>query len=356
MRRALSTPIPNLTLPMKIAVVGLGAVGGLIAGRLARAGYAVSAVARGATLQAVQRDGLQVRIDGTAWQARIAASADPRTLGPQDLVVLALKGPALIDAAPTLAPLLGPHTTVLPAMNGVPWWFLAARPGASQNAGSPRLDAPLASVDPDATTAAALPLEQVLGCVVHLSCSSPAPGVVQHGFGNRLIVGEPRGGASARTDRVCAALAKAGFTAEPSTDIRADIWYKLWGNMTTNPISALTGATTDRILDDPDVHAFMLRAMAEAAEVGARIGCPIVQSGEERMAVTRQLGSFKTSMLQDALAARPLELDALVAVVAEIGARVGVATPNIGTLLGLTRLMARERGLYPRAEASAVRP
>jgi 2-dehydropantoate 2-reductase len=340
---------------MKIAVVGLGAVGGLIAGRLARAGYSVSAVARGATLQAVQRDGLQVRIDGTSWQSPIEASADPRALGPHDLVVLALKGPALIDVAPTLAPLIGKQTTVLPAMNGVPWWFLGAGADASRSARSPRLDAPLASVDPAGTIAAALPFAQVLGCVVHLSCSSPAPGVVQHGFGNRLIVGEPRGGASARTDQVCAALAQAGFTAESSTDIRADIWYKLWGNMTTNPISALTGATTDRILDDPDVHAFMLRAMAEAAAVGAKIGCPIAQSGEARMAVTRQLGSFKTSMLQDALAARPLELDALVAVVAEIGARVGVETPNIGALLGLTRLMARERGLYPRDKAAAAR-
>jgi 2-dehydropantoate 2-reductase len=337
---------------MKIAVVGLGAVGGLIAGRLARAGFAVSGVARGATLDAVRREGLQVRIDGTAWQAPIAVSADPRALGPQDLVVLALKGPALIDVAPGLAPLIAERTTVLPAMNGVPWWFLRAGP---KGAGSTDLDAALASVDPAGTIGAAIPLAQVLGCVVHLSCSSPAPGVVQHGFGNRLILGEPRGGSSARTTEVCAALAKAGFTAEPSTDIRADIWYKLWGNMTTNPISALTGATTDRILDDPDLHAFMLRAMAEAAAVGARIGCPIAQSGEERMAVTRQLGSFKTSMLQDALAGRPLEIDALVAVVAEIGARVGVETPNIGALLGLTRLMARERGLYPRNGASSTR-
>jgi len=337
---------------MKIAVVGLGAVGGLIAGRLARAGSAVSGVARGATLAAIRKDGLQVRIDGNSWQAPIAVSSNPQDLGPQDLIVLALKGPALIDVAPTLTPLLAERTIVLPAMNGVPWWFLRAGP---DGATSTDLDASLASIDPGGAIAAALPFAQVLGCVVHLSCSSPAPGVIQHGFGNRLIVGEPRGGGSARTTEVCAALAKAGFAAEPSTDIRADIWYKLWGNMTTNPISALTGATTDRILDDPEVHAFMLRAMAEAAAVGARIGCPIAQSGEERMTVTRQLGSFRTSMLQDALAGRPLEIDALVAVVAEIGARVGVETPNIGALLGLTRLMARERGLYPRNRAPAPR-
>jgi 2-dehydropantoate 2-reductase len=336
---------------MKIGVVGLGAVGGLIAGRLARAGFPVAALARGATLAAVGRDGLSVRESGQQWHAPIRASADPRELGPQDLVIVALKGPALIDVAASLGPLLGRQTIVLPAMNGVPWWFLQA--GVSPDA-TPTLRAPLVSVDPGGRIGAALPFEHVLGCVVHLSCSSPAPGVVQHGFGNRLIVGEPAGGASPRTEAVCAALAAAGFSAEPSADIRTDIWYKLWGNMTTNPISALTGATTDRILDDPQVHAFMLRAMAEAAAVGARIGCPIAQSGEERMVVTRQLGSFKTSMLQDALAGRPLEIDALVGAVHEIGGRVGVDTPNIEALLGLTRLMARERGLYPPQVASAA--
>jgi 2-dehydropantoate 2-reductase len=207
----------------------------------------------------------------------------------------------------------------------------------------------LASIDPDGRIAAALPLERVLGCVVHLTCASPEPGVIRHGFGDRLIVGEPAGGVSARTDAVCAALAQAGFKAEPSTDIRQDIWYKLWGNMTMNPVSALTGAETDHILDDALVHAFILRTMEEAARIGAQIGCPIAQSGEERMALTRQLGGFKTSMLQDALAGRALELDALVAAVHEIGERLALATPNIDALLGLTRLMARERGLYPPA-------
>jgi 2-dehydropantoate 2-reductase len=232
----------------------------------------------------------------------------------------------------------------MPAMNGVPWWFLQTLP-----AGSPVADRRLTSIDPDGRIAAALPLESVLGCVVHLTCSSPEPGVIRHGFGDRLIVGEPAGGASARSTRVCEALAGAGFSAEASTDIRYDVWYKLWGNMTMNPVSALTGAPSDRILDDPLVHAFMLRTMEEAARIGAQIGCPIAQSGEERMAVARQLGSFKTSMLQDALAGRALELDALVAAVREIGVRLGVPTPNIDALLGLTRLMARERGLYPPA-------
>ena len=336
---------------MRIAVVGLGAVGGLVAGRLARAGHAVSGLARGATLAAVREGGLRLHEGGQEVVARLAVSAAAEELGPQDLVVIALKGPALIEAAATLAPLLHERTVVLPAMNGVPWWFMhahAADAPAPGTAGTP-LDAPLAAVDPQGRIAAALPLRQVLGCVVHLTCASPQPGLVRHGFGQRLIVGEPAGGASARTEAVCRVLAEGGFSAEPSTDIRKDIWYKLWGNMTTNPISALTGATTDHILDDPLVQAFMLRAMAEAAAVGARIGCPIGQSGEERMVVTRQLGGFRTSMLQDAIAGRPLEIDALVGAVHEIGGQLGIATPSIVALLGLTRLMARERGLYPSA-------
>ena len=329
---------------MKIAVVGLGAVGGLIAARLAAAGHQVSALARGATLAAVRAHGLRLVAAGQETTAAVDASDDARALGPQDLVVIALKGPALADAGASMQPLLGPQTVVMPAMNGVPWWFLQTLP-----AGSPVADRRLTSIDPDGRIAAALPLESVLACVVHLTCSSPEPGVIRHGFGDRLIVGEPAGGASARSTRVCEALAGAGFSAEASTDIRYDVWYKLWGNMTMNPVSALTGAPSDRILDDPLVHAFMLRTMEVAARIGAQIGCPIAQSGEERMAVARQLGSFKTSMLQDALAGRALELDALVAAVREIGVRLGVPTPNIDALLGLTRLMARERGLYPPA-------
>jgi 2-dehydropantoate 2-reductase len=171
--------------------------------------------------------------------------------------------------------------------------------------------------------------------------------VVRHGFGERLVIGEPAGGPSARVDAVSDALRSAGFQAEASADVRREVWYKLWGNMTMNPVSALTGALTDAISDDELVRAFILRCMAEAAAIGARVGCPIAQSGEERIALARQLGGFRTSMLQDSEAGRPIELDALVTAVHEIGARVGVATPNIGALLGLTRLMARTRGLYP---------
>jgi 2-dehydropantoate 2-reductase len=323
---------------MRVAVVGLGAVGGLIAARLAGAGHEVSALARGETLARVGERGLIVDSAAKRSVARIAVAADAAELGPQELVVAAVKAPALAALAPQIAALLGQAGVVLPAMNGVPWWFM---PAASPS------EPPLESVDPGGRLLATLPIPRVLGCVVHLSASCPEPGLVRHGFGERLIVGEPGGGDSARVRAVCAALADAGFEAEASTDVRREVWYKLWGNMTMNPVSALTGAESTAILDDPLVHAYMMRTMAEAAAIGARIGCPISQSGEERMGLARKLGSFKTSMLQDALAGRPIELDALVTAVHEIGERVGVPTPNIGALLGLTRLMARERGLYP---------
>ena len=333
---------------MKIAVVGLGAVGGLIAARLAAAGFEVCALARGPTLAAVRAHGLRLVLGGEQRVVRIVASDDAQALGTQDLVIVALKGPALAAAAASLQPMLGPQTSVMPAMNGVPWWFLDAAP-ADAALGDRRL----ASIDPDGRIAAALPIGRVLGCVVHLTCSSPEPGLIRHGFGDRLIVGEPGGSpsgrASARVDAVCAALAGAGFQAEASAAIRQAIWYKLWGNMTMNPVSALTGAESHHIIDDPLVLAYMLATMEEARHIGARIGCTTGQSGEERMAIARELGAFKTSMLQDCLAGRPLELDALVGAVHEIGTRLGLAMPNIGALLGLTRLMARERGLYPPA-------
>ncbi len=319
-------------------MVGIGAVGGLIAARLAGAGHEVSALARGQTLARIHAHGIEVEGTSGSFSARIAASDDAAALGPQELVVIALKAPALAAASEAMAPLFGEDTIVLPAMNGVPWWFM---PAAAPD------DPPLASVDPGGRLLARLPLARVLGCVVHFAASSPAPARVKHGAGDRLIVGEPRGGASPRVAAVCAALASAGFQAEASDDVRREVWYKLWGNMTMNPVSALTGALSDAILADELINDFVLRCMAEAAAIGARVGCPITQSGEERLGLARQLGGFRTSMLQDTEAGRAIELDALVTAVHEIGGRVGVATPNIGALLGLTRLMARVRGLYP---------
>lgn len=331
---------------MKICIYGAGAIGGFIAARLAASGVAeVSVVARGDTLAALRAHGQRLRQGGQLVAVPVQASDDPAALGPQDGVVIAVKGPALAAVAARIAPLLGPHTWVLPAMNGVPWWF---------GAGAPALgDAPLQSIDPGGRIAAAIPLARVIGGVVHASTWTSEPGLVEHKMGQGLIIGEPLGGASVRVDALAALLQQAGFDVTASADVRRDIWYKLWGNMTMNPLTAITGATVDRVLDDPLTRAFCSTAMAEAAAVGARIGCAIAQTPEDRHQITRKLGAFKTSMLQDVEAGRAIELDALVSVVREIAQRVGVATPTIDALLGLARLHGRVHGLYPEAKTES---
>jgi len=253
-------------------------------------------------------------------------------------VVVAVKGPALQALAPKLGPLLAPHTLIVPAMNGVPWWF-CDRISGFENQG-------LSSVDPQGLIARHLPLAQVIGCVVHGSASAPQPGMVLHRMGRGLILGEPWVGRSPRVQALCDVLAAAGFDVTHSEHIRRDIWYKLWGNLTMNPVSALTGSTMDRVLSDPLLREFCSQAMLEASRIGSRIGCPITQSPQERHAITSRLGAVKTSMLQDVEAGRPIELDAIVTAVHEIGTRLGEPMPAIGALLGLTRAMARQRGLY----------
>ena len=323
---------------MKVCIVGAGAIGGFIGTRLAVSGVNVSAWARGATLAALRQHGWRMQTAQGLVQAPATASAEAAELGTQDLVVIAVKGPALPEVAPRISPLLGPHTVVLPAMNGVPWWFCLGREGFGQ---------PLASVDPGGRIAQAIALEHVVGCVVHASTATSQPGFVQHKMGQGLIIGEPGGGVSTRVQELAALLGRAGFEVTASADVRADIWYKLWGNLTMNPVSAFTGATIDRVLADPLVRAYCTAVMHEAAAIGARIGCPITQSPEDRHAITAKLGAFKTSMLQDVQASRPIELDAIVGAVHEIGQRLGEPMPHTGALLGLTRLFAQVHGLYP---------
>ncbi len=327
---------------MHVCIYGAGAIGGFLGARLGAQGHAVSAVARGATLAALQADGLRLRLADREIVAPVAAVDDPARLPVQDLVVVAVKGPALSAVAARIAPLIGPDTMVLTAMNGVPWWFFSGMPG-------PSAGLRLATLDPDGAIEAAIPTRSVIGCVVHASCKAAGPGVVQHVMGQGLIVGEPAGGASPRTTGLARDLAAAGFECRVSDRIQQDIWYKLWGNMTMNPVSAFTGATVDRILDDPLANAFCHGVMREAKAIGAAIGCPIGQTVEDRNAVTRKLGAFKTSMLQDVEAGKPLEIDALLTVVREIAQRVQVATPNLDALLGVTRVFARVHGLYPPA-------
>ncbi|MEP7281422.1 MAG: 2-dehydropantoate 2-reductase [Rubrivivax sp.] len=330
----------------KVVIVGAGAIGGCLGTRLALLeDVAVSALARGATLAALRTEGWRMTSGGERLHAPVAAAADDAAaLGPHDLVVIAVKGPSLGPLAPALAPLIGPQTVILPAMNGVPWWFGHGLPG---DAGGMSL----ASVDPGGAVARVLPPTQVLGCVVHIAAALREPGLVEHRLGQGLVVGEPAApagaAASARLERVTALLRRAGFDATVPASIHQAAWYKLWGNVTMNPVSALTGAAADAILDDALVRGFCSSVMHEVAAVGARIGCGIDQTPEDRHAVTRRLGAFKTSMLQDVEGGRRIELDAIAGAVREIAARVGVPTPNLDALFGLTRLMASRRGLYP---------
>jgi 2-dehydropantoate 2-reductase len=329
---------------MRITIVGAGAIGGLLGTRLAAAGHDVSALARGKTLAALRSQGWRLRSAGALQTARAAAVSDEaRDLGTADLVVVAVKAHALPGLAPALAPLLGPHTRVLSAMNGVPWWFTPGLPGA--------LAAPLDAVDPGAVIARVLTPERTVGGVIHMAASCPEPGLSDHRMGLGIILGDvvPDATQQLSMDSIAAGLETAGFEVTRSAAIRQDTWYKLWGNLTINPISALTGAMTDALLGDPLVRDYSAACMLETQAVGARLGCTIDQTPDDRHAVTLRLGGFKSSMLQDAEAGRALELDAIVGAVRELGARTGVPTPCIDTLYGLTRLFARTHGLLARA-------
>jgi 2-dehydropantoate 2-reductase len=324
---------------MKVCIVGAGAIGGWIGVKLARAGHTVTVLARGAALAAIKENGLQLIEGGETQVARVHAAASATELETPDLLVIAVKAPGLRDAAVSVASLMAPNTIVLTAMNGVPWWFF-------DRADRPLVGTQLTTIDPTGEIAKSIPANNVVGCVVHAACSVDAPGVIRHKMGARLIIGEPSGGLTPRLKALHDALAAAGFEPESSDDIQRDVWFKLWGNMTMNPVSAITGATTDKILDDPQTREFCSAVMREAQTIGNQIGIPIAQTPDERHAVTRKLGAMKTSMLQDVEAGKGIELDALVAAVCEIGQKVNVPTPYTDALLGLTRLMARGRGLY----------
>jgi len=325
---------------MKVCIYGVGAIGGWLGVHLAQAGCTVSAVARGATLQALRSQGLTLHQAGVMHTVQLQASDQPADLGVQDVVIVAVKAPALADVAAQIAPLLGPNTVVFTAMNGVPWWFL-------QGFGGAVAETRLQTIDPAGAIAQGIPAAHVMGGVVHASCAVDAPGVIRHHFGNGLIVGEPSGQATPRAQEWVALLTRAGFAATLSPQIQKDIWYKLWGNMTVNPVSGLTGATTDVILNDDLVRGFISSVMLEAKAIGAQLGIGIDQLPEDRHAVTRKLGAFKTSMLQDVEAGKSIELDALVSAVRELGQLTHVATPFTDALLGLSRLHARVHGLYP---------
>src|SRR3954470_18894184 len=229
---------------MRLCIYGAGAVGGLMAAWLARSGHEVSVVARGAHLEAIRRSGLRVRSSGAVESIPVRADSDPARLGPQDYVLVTVKAQSLTDVAQTIAPLLGPQTSIVTAMNGVPWWFFDRLAFGN---GRERLE----SLDPGGTLARAMPTERIVGCVIHLAASTPEPGLISHNMGRKLIVGEPGGRNTPRTGRLAEALNGAGCEAITSDAIEKDFWVKPLGNVSFNPVSALTVSTADRLIDDP---------------------------------------------------------------------------------------------------------
>jgi 2-dehydropantoate 2-reductase len=321
---------------VKVAVFGVGAVGGLIASRLALAGVSVSVVARGAQLAAIRQNGLRLRTPDGDRLARPRAVAEAGELGPQDVVVIATKAHSLRGAAPAIARLIGETTVLVPAQNGLPWWYF-------HREGGPLGDTSLASLDPDGALSRTLPPERVVGCVVYVGAEIAAPGVVDHSSGDRFILGEPDGSASSRLDAVADLFRRAGFEAQTTLRIRDAVWLKLWGNLSMNPVSVLTGATVDRLLDDKSIQAMLLKMMAEAREIAERLGVTFHTQAGERLELARALGAFKTSMLQDFEADRPMEIDALLGAVAELGRRLGIATPTIDVIEALVRVRGQGR-------------
>ncbi|HET7362162.1 MAG TPA: 2-dehydropantoate 2-reductase [Burkholderiales bacterium] len=324
---------------MKLCVYGAGAVGGLMAGWLARTGHDVSVVARGAHLQAIERSGLRVRTNNGVESLPIKAASDPRQLGPQDYVLVTVKAQSLTDVAQSIGPLLGQGTSIVTAMNGVPWWFFDRLPFRD---GRERLE----SLDPGGKLARAMPTERIVGCVIHLAASTPEPGLISHNMGRKLIVGEPGGKNTARTKRIAEALQAAGFEVIVTPTIEKEFWVKLLGNVSFNPVSALTMSSADRLIEMPGVKGYMVNIMREVLAIGRAVGVDANIDPEARIDMARALGKFKTSMLQDMEAGKALEIDGLLAGTLEIARKAGVPAPYTEMLFGLIKARAQATGQY----------
>jgi 2-dehydropantoate 2-reductase len=312
------------------AIVGAGAIGGWLAFLLDRAGWDVKLVARGATLAALQDGGLKVEADGEPHVLDLEAHDRPAAIGPVDYVILTLKGHGLAEMGARLGSLVGPETTIVTAMNGLQWWFTDGLEG-------PLDGQALDSVDPGGVLRGLFPVDRVIGCVVHAAVTADAPGAIRVVATDKLIIGEPGGPASGRVERLADALRRGGCETEVSSDIRLAIWRKLWGNMCMNPLSALTRASTGPLLDDPLTAELIEAMMMEMSALGDRLGLRLDMTPQERMAVTRRLGDFRTSMQRDAEAGRRMELDGLLGVLVEIAQRLDQPAPNLRAVYGLSR-------------------
>ena len=325
---------------MKIAIVGAGGIGSTLGAKLALAGHQVALLARGANLNVLATEGLRLidHVDDLTGRLRLPASDRPADLGPQDLVIIALKSHQIPEVLGGLAPMLEPHTTVVPAINGLPWWYFERHGGEFEGLR-------LRALDPAGALAAAHMAHRVIGCVVHFAAELQAPGEVHHTGGRRLILGELDGSMSERLSAVCGALREARFEAEASPHIRLDVWTKLIGNLSFNPIAALTGYRMNQICGDAEVLGVIREIMREGMAVAERIGIRVAMTPDERIGIARQLGAAKISMLQDLEQRRRMELDGIVASVIELGERVGVPMPITRMVLALTLGRARALGI-----------
>lgn len=325
---------------MKVCIYGAGAIGGLLGARLARAGTEVGLIARGPHLAAMREKGLTLRHREDSFTVHPQATDDPAALGPQDYVIVTLKAHQVPGVVDRLQPLLGPETAVVMAVNGVPWWYFHGLGGEYEGRRLP-------SVDPGDVQWRGVGPERVIGCVVYPAAEVVEPGVIELIEGDRFTLGEPSGEKTARVERLAQALVEAGFKAPVRPKIRDEIWIKLWGNLSFNPISALTQATLDVICADEGTRALARAMMVEGQQIAEKLGVRFPISVDKRIAGAAAVGAHKTSMLQDLERGRPMEIDALVTAVADMGRLVEVPTPAIDHVLALVRLRARVAGCYP---------
>lgn len=325
---------------MKICIYGAGAIGGYLGVMLKQGGADVSLIARGAQLEAIRKNGLKLLIDGEQRVAHMPATSDPSELGPQDYVIVTLKAHQAWEVAPQMKPLLGPETAVVTAQNGIPWWYFYGFSGQYENL-------QLQSVDPEGRQWQAIGPERAIGCTVYPATEIVAPGVIKHIYGDRFGLGEPRKQETPRTARLVEAFAAAGLKSKYNPEIRNDIWLKLWGNLCFNPISALTHATLDVVATDAGTRRVARLMMEEAEKIARRIGVHFRVDIERRINGAASVGAHRTSMLQDLEKSRPIELDALLTVVQELGRLVDVDTPIIDTVLALAQQMGRVARVYP---------
>ena len=325
---------------MRFLIAGAGAIGAYVGALMSRAGNDVTLFARGPHLRAMQAHGVRVKSAGGDFEAHPKISGDLSEVGPVDVVFLGVKAHGLTQLAPQLKPVLGPNTTVVGTQNGIPWWFFQGWPGSAGNSCE---GMHLERVDPGGVIAAAIEPRRVLGSIVYFATEVVEPGVIRHTEGNRISLGEPDGTRSDRSRQIAEALIAAGLRCPVTAHIRQEIWVKILGNVAFNPISALTGATLVQMARDPDVRTLVRKIMEETEAVGAKLGLELPITIDQRIAGAEKVGEHKTSMLQDLEAGRPIELEAVVGAVVELGERLKIPMPHTHAVYACTKLLAHTR-------------